>query len=34
VILTEADIAAFAEVLMQRPRKFYGGGTAIKDAIL
>ena len=34
MILTEADIAAFAEVLMQRPRKFYGGGTAIGDAIL
>ena len=34
MIRTEADIAAFAEVLVQRPRELYGGGTAIGDAIL
>ena len=34
LIRTEADIAAFAEVLLRRPRELYGGGTAIGDAIL
>jgi len=33
VIRTEADIAAFAKVLEDRPRELYGGGTAVGDAI-
>ena len=34
MIRTEADIAAFADVLMRWPRELHGGGTAIGDAIL
>jgi hypothetical protein len=34
VIRNEADIAAFARVLEERPRELYGGGTAVGDAIM
>jgi hypothetical protein len=34
LIRTKADIAAFADVLLNWPRELYGGGTAVGDAIL
>jgi hypothetical protein len=34
MIRSKTDIAAFADVLLKRPRQLYGGGTAVGDAIL